>query len=384
MNKNNFDWNYWVVRFLFVMALIVGYLLITNYQHFVHSVSGLLGILSPFITGFVIAYLLSGSQKKIEGLLERVPLPVVKKAKHGLSVLLLYLIILFIFVLTLNYIVPLLISNLVDLANSLPTFYDHMVQFVMSLEDKGILKTAAIEKYLNSVLKDLSPERFLNQWTQALFSLGTLTKNVSSFFLNAFLTLIISIYALVFKQSILTFVEKAAHKLLSEKVYKQTQTWLNTTNKIFYKFISCQFLDACIIGVSSTILLSILNVKFAVTLGILLGICNMIPYFGSIFASIVAGVITLFTGGVTQAITVLLVLLILQQIDGNIIGPRIMGDALNVNPILIIVSITIGGAYFGVLGMFLAVPVAAIIKIIVSEWLNESKEIDKIVDSIES
>ena len=138
------------------------------------------------------------------------------------------------------------------------------------------------------------------------------------------------------------------------------------------------------IGVSSTILLSILNVKFAVTLGILLGICNMIPYFGSIFASIVAGVITLFTGGVTQAITVLLVLLILQQIDGNIIGPRIMGDALNVNPILIIVSITIGGAYFGVLGMFLAVPVAAIIKIIVSEWLNESKENDKIVDSIES
>ena len=369
MKKYNVDWNYWVVRFLFVMALIVGYLLITNYQHFVHSVSGLLGILSPFITGFVIAYLLSGSQKKIEGLLERVPLPVVKKAKHGLSVLLLYLIILFIFVLTLNYIVPLLISNLVDLANSLPTFYDHMVQFVMSLEDKGILKTAAIEKYLNSVLKDLSPERFLNQWTQALFSLGTLTKNVSSFFLNAFLTLIISIYALVFKQSILTFVEKAAHKLLSEKVYKQTQTWLNTTNKIFYKFISCQFLDACIIGVSSTILLSILN---------------MIPYFGSIFASIVAGMITLFTGGVTQAITVLLVLLILQQIDGNIIGPRIMGDALNVNPILIIVSITIGGAYFGVLGMFLAVPVAAIIKIIVSEWLNESKENDKIVDSIES
>ena len=127
--------------------------------------------------------------------------------------------------------------------------------------------------------------------------------------------MIISIYALVFKQSILTFVrKKAAHKLLSEKVYKQTQTWLNTTNKIFYKFISCQFLDACIIGVSSTILLSILNVKFAVTLGILLGICNMIPYFGSIFASIVAGVITLFTGGVTQAITVLLVLLIYNKL----------------------------------------------------------------------
>lgn len=78
--------------------------------------------------------------RKNRGITRKVPLPVVKKQKHGLSVLLLYLIILFIFVLTLNYIVPLLISNLVDLANSLPTFYDHMVQFVMSLEDKGILK----------------------------------------------------------------------------------------------------------------------------------------------------------------------------------------------------------------------------------------------------
>ena len=76
---------------------------------------------------------------------------------------------------TLNYIVPLLISNLVDLANSLPTFYDHMVQFVMSLEDKGILKTAAIEKYLNSVLKICRQNVFKSMDT-TLFSLGTLTK----------------------------------------------------------------------------------------------------------------------------------------------------------------------------------------------------------------
>lgn len=127
----------------------------------------------------------------------------------------------------------------------------------------------------------------------------------------------------------------------------------------------------------STIILSLLGVKFAVTLGILLGICNMIPYFGSIFASIVTMIITFFTGGLSLAIATIISLLILQQIDGNIIGPRIMGGALNLNPILIILSITVGGAYFGVLGMFLSVPVAAILKILVMNWLEATSKGDE-------
>ncbi|MDN5810796.1 MAG: AI-2E family transporter, partial [Tetragenococcus koreensis] len=145
-------------------------------------------------------------------------------------------------------------------------------------------------------------------------------------------------------------------------------------NTIFYKFISSQFLDACIIGISATVILYLLNVPFALTLGILLGICNMIPYFGSIFASIVTTIITFFSAGFQLALTTLIALLILQQLDGNVIGPRIMSGALNLNPIIIIISITVGGAYFGVLGMFLAVPIAAILKIITINWLDDSEE----------
>lgn len=113
-----------------------------------------------------------------------------------------------------------------------------------------------------------------------------------------------------------------------------------------------------------------MNVRFSVTLGILLGICNMIPYFGSIFASVVTAIISFFTGGLSHAVSVLVALIILQQIDGNIIGPRIMSGALNLNPIIIIISISVGGAYFGIIGMFLAVPIAAILKIIVMNWLD--------------
>jgi predicted PurR-regulated permease PerM len=159
---------------------------------------------------------------------------------------------------------------------------------------------------------------------------------------------------------------------MSETVFNSSRRWIQTTNQIFYKFISSQFIDACIVGVSASIVLLLMNVKFAITLGLLLGICNMIPYFGSIFASVVTAIITFFTGGLSHAVSVLFALIVLQQIDGNIIGPRIMSGALNLNPIIIIISITIGGAYLGILGMFLAVPIAAILKIIVTNWLDDS------------
>ena len=96
----------------------------------------------------------------------------------------------------------------------------------------------------------------------------------------------------------------------------------------------------------------------------------MIPYIGAIIAVAIAALITLLTGGLGQAIWMLIVVIILQQIDANIINPKIVGQSLKVSPLLVLFAITIGGAYFGMLGMFLAVPVAAIIKIIAEDYVN--------------
>jgi predicted PurR-regulated permease PerM len=241
-----------------------------------------------------------------------------------------------------------------------------------NLEDQGVIEFIRLEELLTNLTADYSPDKLLLQWTQALTSLGAFTKGLSSLVINFFLSVIISIYTLLFKDSILDFIGKLSSKIMSETVFNSSRRWIQTTNQIFYKFISSQFIDACIVGVSASIVLLLMNVKFAITLGLLLGICNMIPYFGSIFASVVTAIITFFTGGLSHAVSVLFALIVLQQIDGNIIGPRIMSGALNLNPIIIIISITIGGAYLGILGMFLAVPIAAILKIIVTNWLDDS------------
>lgn len=130
-----------------------------------------------------------------------------------------------------------------------------------------------------------------------------------------------------------------------------------------------------------SITLSIMGVEYSVLLGFLIGLFNLIPYFGAIIAVIVACLITIFTGGITQAIWVAVVLVVLQQIDANIINPKIIRDALKISKILIIFSITLGGAYFGVLGMFLGVPVIAVIKMMLDDYIERNeKEITKFSD----
>ena len=113
-----------------------------------------------------------------------------------------------------------------------------------------------------------------------------------------------------------------------------------------------------------------MNVKYGAMLGIIIGLFNIIPYIGAIIASVIAIIITIFTGGIGQAIWMAIVVIIMQQIDANIINPKIVGNSLKLSPILIIFAVTVGGACFGILGMFLAVPIIAILKILILDYIN--------------
>ncbi len=374
MKKIQVNWNEWIVRFLFVMFVIIGYKLIVNYYEIYTAILHFGRVLSPFIMGFILAYLLSGAQVRIKKLLNKKSDSFWGRHSHSFSVLTLYILLFTIVFLLLNYIVPLIISNAIELIKAIPSFILYLIDLSSKIEINGLANYFSIEDFVQKILSNLSIETALNQWAQSLSSIGQFSMNLSSFVLNSFLTLVISIYTLLYKESIFAFLNAFFGKILPKKFFKQTKFWLHTTNKVFYKFVTSQFLDACIIAVLSTIVLTVLQVRFALSLGLLLGMANMIPYFGSIFASVVTAVITFFTGGLSQAVVTLISLTVLQQIDGNIIGPRIMAGALNLNPIIIIISITIGGAYFGILGMFLAVPAAAILKIVTMNWLEKDAE----------
>jgi len=204
----------------------------------------------------------------------------------------------------------------------------------------------------------------------AVLTVLTGTLSLTGIIVDIFLSLIFALYFLLYKQKFLGLMAYIGAILFTSKNLFIIKGYIRKSNEIFYSFISAQFLDACILGTLATILLGVLNVRYAITLGIILGIANMIPKFGSIVATVLVVLITILTGGFSQGLLVAVLLLILQQIDGNIIGPWIVGDALGLNPAFVMLAIVIGGAYHGVVGMFMAVPIAAVLKIIFFDLLD--------------
>ena len=122
-----------------------------------------------------------------------------------------------------------------------------------------------------------------------------------------------------------------------------------------------------------SVVLMVMKVKYALILGIFIGAMDMIPYFGSIISWVVATLIAFMTGGVWKGVWVAIILLVLQQFDGNILGPKVMGDSLEIRPLWIIFAVSVGGALFGFIGMLISVPIVAIMRVMGADFLK-SKE----------
>ena len=190
-----------------------------------------------------------------------------------------------------------------------------------------------------------------------------------------FVAIVVSIYILAERNEILSFLKKLTQSMFKEKTVNKIEKYFYKANGVFFKFISSQFIDALIVGILATLVMRILNIKYAILLGFAIGLFNMIPYFGAIIAISISAIITLITGGLSKAAIMLVSIIILQQIDANIINPKIIGDSLEISPILVILSVTIGGGYFGIIGMFLGVPVAAILKILVNDYIDNKLQV---------
>ena len=194
---------------------------------------------------------------------------------------------------------------------------------------------------------------------------------------SVFLSIVMSVYILRERGEILEFVRKLLSAIFKEETCKALDNYFLKANDIFFKFISSQIIDSIVVGIIVSIALWILGVKYWVLLGFMIGLFNIIPYFGAIVAVTLATIITALTGGISKAIWMLIVVIILQQIDANIINPKIIGNALKLSPILVIFSVTVFGAYFGILGMFLAVPIIALIKILINDFIDYKIKVKK-------
>ena len=358
-------------RWLFYASLgvflIIVYKFFDNFTGIGHWLSKLFGILTPFLVAILISYVLYVPCKKIEQHFKK------KGHKHtrALSITIVYVLVALLIFLVCRFVIPSVITSIVDLVNNLQSYYNAIT--TNELED-NVLKP--IVEYVNKL--DINSLFTVDKIKEYITSAVGVAKGV----LNIFIAFICSIYILAEKESIVSFIKRLARSYFNDERYVRFDRYFTEGNRIFLRFISSQVIDAFVVSIIMSIALSIMKVKYSALLGFMIGLFNLIPYFGAIAGVIIAVIITVFTGGWKQAIIMLIVVIILQQIDANIINPRITGSRLNVSPLLVIFAVTVGGAYFGVIGMFIAVPIATLIKLMLTDHINrkenEIKENEKV------
>lgn len=359
---------------LIAITVVIVYKMLDNFSSIQAWFGKLIIILKPFLIGILISYILFIPCTKIENILKKSKIKLISKKARGISVITTYLIFILIVIIAINCIFPIIVDSVADLVSNVPGYYDILVNKYSELPEDSILKSDIIKEKM-AELTNMDVRQFLNINSDKIIEYLRSIINVFSGIFDIFVSIVVSVYILLQRSSIVRALRRFARAIFNKNTYEAIDKYFTKANEVFFTFLSSQLLDALIVGILTTIAMLILKVRYAPLLGFLIGLFNLIPYVGAIVAVAIAILITLITGGFGKALAMAIVVIILQQIDANIINPKIIGSSLKTSPLLVLFSITLGGAYFGMLGMFLGVPVAIVIKAILTDYVNAKNKI---------
>ena len=328
------------------------------YQLLFNLISQLFVVLQPVIISFVIAYILYRPlifiRKKLDLLLTRLTKRRINiNILHFISILILLTLVFWISSILIRILVPPIISNIEQLIQSAPEFQKLLDNWMQELT-----KYVSDDQIAN--ISALIASSIQSMGTLLLSFLTGAISNLTGFILDTIVIFILTFYFLKDKETIFNNLNKVGLTILPAKWLIKIKLFLKDLHEIFGNYIVGQLLSACMVGIATTVLLYLIGHPFALIIGLLAGITNVIPYIGAFVGSILGFTLGLFSG-LDTAILSLAVLIGYNQLDGYFIQPKILGDKVGLPPVWIFLSILIGGNFFGALGMVLAVPTAAMI-----------------------
>ena len=339
-------------------------------------------ILKPVIIGFIIAYLLFPMLERLEGLLWKIKPFKKKKSVRGLAVALQGVIIL----VGLFIIVSLLVSvitkqaraaNSEDIIEGIKTYANSINELYRELIDrldKLNINSAEIKSSVDTFTNNLG-KYMLNLSSQ----LGNLAGNLKDGLATALFALIFSIYFLLDMPKLKKYWGRVLGIILPEKVKTTLDTLIKDADKVFSGYIRGQAIDAFMVGVVVSVVFSIIGIQYAIVIGLLIGLGNLIPYMGPIvgYSSIV--IVGIATSDYKSMVIAAIALLIIQAIDGNLIYPKLLSTSVNIHPMIVIISLTVGASIGGLVGMIVAVPTGALVKVWFERLINiaEKRNVNK-------
>lgn len=323
-------------------------------------------LLTPFIYGFILAYLINWPYKFINSKLKNVQIfNNNDKFCKTVSLVLSYIFFIGIFCFTIVILVPQLILSFQNLSSNSSHYFEFFETNYKSLLSKFNFGNWNLSNAIENFLSKQSlaiPQKF---FTKAF----DFVKNFAMIIYNWTIGVVASIYFLFNKEKLLRQLKKLAFVCLPNKYFDSLKYIINLSHDYFGKFIIGKLIDSLIIGILCFIGTTILNIPYALLISTVVGITNIIPFFGP-FLGAIPCILILFVISPVKAITFAIFVFILQQIDGNIIGPRILGNTIGISGMFIMFSVIIGGGLFGIPGMILGVPIFAVIYSMISNSVN--------------
>ncbi|MBR5452208.1 MAG: AI-2E family transporter [Clostridia bacterium] len=355
------------LEYLFLIVIsILFYKLIDIIPWSIDGVKAIFSIAAPVISAFIITFLLHVPALKIENLLKKTK-GFFSKHARGISVLAVYLILIVFIALFIYAIIPVLTRNVVELAKNVPGYTERVIAMLRGFADEnglifGFDVFGALDKLPKYIVDFFSTER--------IFSVLSGAYSVGSTIVSVILTLIISVYMMLDRDSLVSTCGKVMGIFVRGKTVSATHDYLKRISAIFYSYVYSQLLDALIVSVIFTIVFAIIGVPYFFFFGVLIGVMNLIPYFGAIIGGVIVVFVTLITNGLTSALITAILILVVQQLDANILQPRIVGETVGIRPLYVLAAITVGGGLFGFWGVLISVPTMATIRMILIDLVN--------------
>lgn len=382
------------------ISVILFWYLLQNITKFKEIAETLLGGLTSVLIGMFIAYLLNPILVCLE---KKVFIPfgtfLVKNRKRiknkekfifkfGRTLAIIWTLAIFIGLLWefFGLIAPQVYNSVLSISNDIPTYVENVQQWISGFWDNNTEQAAWLTNIINQATKVVTD--YLNN--DLIPKLGDLIVNISSgliggvkFVFNFAVGIMVSVYIMAAKERFGAQLKKLLYAVLSRRHANKVLQGVREVDRIFGGFISGKLVDSLIIAVLCYLGMLILKLPYTVLISVIIGVTNVIPFFGPIIGAIPCAIIVFFVSPM-QCVVFVILIVILQQLDGNVIGPLILGDSIGISGFWIIVSISIGASTFGVAGMLLGVPVFACVYSLVRYLCNHMLQKKKLpVDSVE-
>ena len=376
------QFNRGMTYFLVIVACILVYFAMLRVEAISNTLSKILSILKPVLYGCGIAYLLNPIVKSVDAYL----VPVLekhmkkkekaKKVSRSIGVIVALVVLITVVSTLINMLIPELITSIRNLIFTLPAQINQLVKEINNIQLDDSTTTAVLKNAMNEASASLQKwmrTDLLDKVNEVMthLTVGLYTLIMEMF--HAVIGVIVSVYILFGKETFINQSKKAAYAIFPAERANLLIHIAVKTNEIFGGFIIGKIIDSAIIGVLCFIGLSILDMPYTLLVSVIVGVTNVIPFFGPYIGAIPSAILLLLTDPI-KGLYFLVFIIFLQQLDGNIIGPKILGDSTGLSAFWVVFSILLGGGLFGFAGMIMGVPTFAVIYYLFQMFINQNLE----------